>query len=86
MGEWLKKWGLKLISTQVVVEVKVGVELGNMAISIPSWGLAGWLRLSLARRKTQNIFQTQNIFLDPKLFFPNQHLFGPKLFFAPKFF
>jgi len=27
---WLEKWGLKLISTQVVVEVEVGVELGNM--------------------------------------------------------
>ena len=26
---WLEKWGLKLISTQVVVEVEVGVELGN---------------------------------------------------------
>ena len=27
---WLEKWGLKLISPQVVVEVEVGVELGNM--------------------------------------------------------
>ena len=27
---WLEKWGLKLISTQVEVEVEVGVELGNM--------------------------------------------------------
>ena len=26
---WLEKWGLKLISTQVVVEVEVVVELGN---------------------------------------------------------
>ena len=26
---WLEKWGFKLISTQVVVEVEVGVELGN---------------------------------------------------------
>ena len=26
---WLEKWGLKLISTQAVVEVEVGVELGN---------------------------------------------------------
>ena len=26
---WLEKWGLKLISTQVVVEVEVGVELGK---------------------------------------------------------
>ena len=26
---WLETWGLKLISTQVVVEVEVGVELGN---------------------------------------------------------
>ena len=26
---WLEKWGLKLISTQVVDEVEVGVELGN---------------------------------------------------------
>ena len=29
MGGGLEKWGLKLISTQVVVEVEVGVELGN---------------------------------------------------------
>ena len=29
MGGWLEKWGLKLISTQVVVEVEVGVELSN---------------------------------------------------------
>ena len=29
MGGWLEKWGLKLISTQVVDEVEVGVELGN---------------------------------------------------------
>ena len=28
-GGWVEKWGLKLISTQVVVEVEVGVELGN---------------------------------------------------------
>ena len=27
---WLEKWGLKLISTQVVVEVEVGVELGKI--------------------------------------------------------
>ena len=26
---WLEKWGLKLISTQVVVEVEVRVELGK---------------------------------------------------------
>ena len=32
MGGWLEKRGLKLISTQVVVEV--GVELGNDAISV----------------------------------------------------
>ena len=30
MGGWLEKWGFKLISTQVVVEVEVGVELGNI--------------------------------------------------------
>ena len=30
VGGWLEKWGLKLISTQVVVEVEVGVELGNI--------------------------------------------------------
>ena len=30
MGGWLEKWGLKLISTQVVVEVEVGVELGKI--------------------------------------------------------
>ena len=29
---WLEKWGLKLISTQVVVEVEVGVELGNKVL------------------------------------------------------
>ena len=29
MGGWLEKWGLKLISSQVVVEVEVGVEFGN---------------------------------------------------------
>ena len=31
---WLEKWGLKLISTQVVVEVEVGVGLGNESIFI----------------------------------------------------
>ena len=31
MGGWLEKWGLKLTSTQVVAEVEVGVELGNIA-------------------------------------------------------
>ena len=31
-GGWLEKWGLKLISTQVVVEVEVGVELGNITM------------------------------------------------------
>ena len=36
VGGWLEKWGLKLTSTQVVVEVEVGVELGNKAsISVP---------------------------------------------------
>ena len=29
LGGWLEIWGVKLISTQVVVEVEVGVELGN---------------------------------------------------------
>ena len=29
VGGWLEKWGLKLILTQVVVEVEFGVELGN---------------------------------------------------------
>ena len=29
MGGWLEKWGLKLILSQVVVEVDLGVELGN---------------------------------------------------------
>ena len=28
-GGWLEIWRVKLISTQVVVEVEVGVELGN---------------------------------------------------------
>ena len=34
MGGWLEIWRVKLISTQVVVEVEVGVELGNDAISV----------------------------------------------------
>ena len=34
VGGWLEKWGLKLISTQVVVEVEVGVELGNMRLGL----------------------------------------------------
>ena len=29
---WLEIWRVKLISTQVVVEVEVGVELGNKLI------------------------------------------------------
>ena len=29
MGGWVEIWGVKLISTQVVVEVEVGVELGK---------------------------------------------------------
>ena len=29
VGGWLEIWRVKLISTQVVVEVEVGVELGN---------------------------------------------------------
>ena len=29
MGSWLEIWRVKLISTQVAVEVEVGVELGN---------------------------------------------------------
>ena len=29
MGGWLEQWGIKLISTQVVVQVEVGVELGK---------------------------------------------------------
>ena len=30
VGWWLEIWRLRLISTQVVVEVEVGVELGKM--------------------------------------------------------
>ena len=30
LGGWLEQLGIKLIPTQVVVEVEVGVELGNM--------------------------------------------------------
>ena len=30
MAGWLEQLGIKLISTQVVVEVEVGVELGNI--------------------------------------------------------
>ena len=30
VGGWLEIWRVKLISTQVIVEVEVGVELGNM--------------------------------------------------------
>ena len=41
---WLEKWGLKLISTQVVVEVEVGVELGNKSfqsgVELTTGGLA----------------------------------------------
>ena len=32
---WLEKWGLKLISTQVVVEVEVVVELGKKPLMEP---------------------------------------------------
>ena len=32
MGGWLEIWTVKLISTLVVVEVEVGVELGNLMI------------------------------------------------------
>ena len=32
VGGWLEIWRVKLISTQVVVEVEVGVELGNKYI------------------------------------------------------
>ena len=31
VGGWLEIWRVKLISTQVLVEVEVGVELGNRA-------------------------------------------------------
>ena len=34
LGGWLEKWGFKLISTQVVVEVEVGVELGNSSLHL----------------------------------------------------
>ena len=33
---WLEKSDIKLISTQVVVEVEVGVELGNIFVQIIS--------------------------------------------------
>ena len=32
VGGWLEIWRAKLISTQVLVEVEVGVELGNTTI------------------------------------------------------
>ena len=32
-GGWLEIWRVKLISTQIVVEVEVGVELGNNKIN-----------------------------------------------------
>ena len=35
MAVWLEQLGIKLISTQVVVEVEVGVELGNFLASPP---------------------------------------------------
>ena len=34
MGGWLDYWRIKLISTQVLVEVEVGVELGNDSLTI----------------------------------------------------
>ena len=34
MAGWLEIWRVKLISTQVAVEVKVGVESGNILYSI----------------------------------------------------
>ena len=32
VGGWLEQFGIKLISTQVVVKVEVGVELGNNSL------------------------------------------------------
>ena len=46
VGGWFEIWRVKLISTQVVVEVEVGVELGN----IHNWLWAGsepWVILEL---------------------------------------
>ena len=34
VGGWLEQLGIKLISTQVVDEVEVGVELGNLEFGI----------------------------------------------------
>ena len=34
MGGWLEIWRVKLISTQVVVEVEVGVELGKNDVRV----------------------------------------------------
>ena len=36
VGGWLEQFGIKLISTQVVVEVEVGVELGNRVLHFTS--------------------------------------------------
>ena len=36
VGGWLEQLGMNLISTQVVVEVEVGVELGNTIHQLPT--------------------------------------------------
>ena len=40
MGGWLEIWRVKLISTQVIVEVEVGMELGkNNLLTMKQIGL-----------------------------------------------
>ena len=41
-GGWLEQLGIKLISTQVVVEVEVGVELGKNYEKKPWHQLSSW--------------------------------------------
>ena len=45
LGGWLENWRVMLISTQIVVEIEIGVELGNKTVKIilNCYNL-GWVR------------------------------------------